>query len=54
MRFIFTLAGEDDLCVARYLESILTKLKSKAGVIDAHDEMYGSLEFEEILFLRIA
>jgi hypothetical protein len=55
MRLIFTLAGEDDdICVARYLETILTKLKCKAGVIDSHDEMYGHLKFEEILFLRIA
>ncbi len=27
MRFVFSLAGEEDLIVARYLEKILTKLK---------------------------
>jgi hypothetical protein len=53
MRFIFSLVGEDDLVVARYLEKILTKLKSKAGLID-HEDLTEPLNFEEILFLRIA
>ena len=55
MRFIFQLVGEgeEDVSVARYIETILTKLKSKAGVIDTRPD-HIPLKFEEILFLRIA
>ena len=53
IRFIFSLAGEDDAGVARYLESILTKLKGKAGLLD-HEDLQEPLTFEEVLFLRIA
>lgn len=45
--------GEDDLPVARYLVSILNKLKSKAGLLD-NEELTEPLIFEEILFLRIS
>ena len=54
MRFVFHLAGNNDLCVARYLESLLTKLKTKSGVLDEIDIDMSELAFEEILFLRIA
>ena len=37
MRFIFSLAGEEDIEVARYLQGILTKLKGKAGLLDNED-----------------
>jgi hypothetical protein len=45
--------GEDDLPVARYLTSIINKLKSKAGLLD-NEELSEPLIFEDILFLRIA
>ena len=54
MRLIFHLAGEDDIIVARYLESIIHKLKIKANLIREDEDMSGSISFEEILFLRIA
>ena len=40
MRFIFQLVAEseEDVSVARYIETILTKLKSKAGVIDTRPD----------------
>ena len=53
MRFIFSLAGEEDIEVARYLQGILTKLKGKAGLLD-NEDLSEPLQFEEILFLRIA
>jgi len=53
-RMIFHLAGEDDLIVARFLESILLKLKFKAGLIDADHEMNEEVSFEDLLFLRVA
>jgi hypothetical protein len=32
MRFIFAVAHEDDLIVARYMESVLNKLKKRSGL----------------------
>ena len=50
MRYIFHIVGEDDLCVAHYLEKIIKKLKGKAGEDMPEDDV----TFEELLFLRIA
>lgn len=52
MRFVFALAGDSDLVVARYLESLLAKLRATAGLDDA--PMPEDIAFEEMLFLRIA
>lgn len=52
MRFVFALAGESDLVVAQYLESLFTKLMASAGLEDL--QMREEITFEEILFLRIA
>ena len=35
MRFIFTLASEDDTVVAKYMDKILTKLRVKSGLLDS-------------------
>lgn len=54
MRFIFTLASDDDTLVSRYMEKILVKLRAKSGLLERMGTDDEPLTFEELLFLRIA
>ena len=55
MRFMFEVTGDQDIILAHYCETLLKKLKRKAGLIEHEDEEMGqNITFEEILFLRIA
>lgn len=62
MRFIFTLAIEDDTVVSKYMEKILLKLRVKSGLVDMPQpeseedlvDYSDDISFEEVLFLRIA
>ena len=56
MRFVFHMAGEDDVRIAKYIECIINKLKLASGIlddIDMVDMQQGEVSFEEMLFLRI-
>lgn len=55
MRFIFSVASEDDTLVSKYMESIVYRLRAMASLVERDaEEMHAPLQFEEVLFLRIA
>lgn len=54
MRFLFELAGEDDLQISTYLERTLALLRAKAGLLPSDDLEPAPLSFEELLLLRVA
>lgn len=55
LRFICQLCYDDDMVLARYMERILNKVRVQSGlIIEGEDQDMDDLQFEEMLFLRVA